>query len=83
MTKIFSAGNKGTGIRSDCFVSIEESKAGGINIQLRSKVKALYEENIKSLTLSVLKKFEVKMLLFRSKTVGLFLLYWQLGLKLQ
>jgi len=40
--EIICTGNKGKGIRSDCFVSIELTKEGGLDIQLVSKVKVLF-----------------------------------------
>lgn len=45
--KIAVAGNKGKDVRSDCHVTIEIEDAGGIVVQLSSKVEALYGEAIK------------------------------------
>ena len=44
--KAASAGNKGKGIRSDCFVTLEITQSGGIDISLESKVKAIYGDSI-------------------------------------
>lgn len=44
--KSASAGNKGKGIRSDCFVTLEITQSGGIDISLESKVKAIYGDSI-------------------------------------
>jgi len=42
---IATTGNKGKGVRSDCHVTLEITQEGGIDIQLISKVKALYGES--------------------------------------
>jgi len=47
MSKIAKAGNSGTGIRSDCMVQIELMDEGGIELDLKSKVQALYGDDIK------------------------------------
>ena len=39
MNTISKAGNKGKGVRSDCYVELELTKSGGIHILLESKVK--------------------------------------------
>jgi citrate lyase subunit beta/citryl-CoA lyase len=57
--KISSAGNRGEGIRSDCFVTIEIRSSGGITIDLKSKVKTLYENQIIDLCQSVLQQFHI------------------------
>jgi len=44
--KIFEAGNKGERIRSDCFISFQLNEAGGIVVNLKSKVAALYGDSI-------------------------------------
>ncbi|MCI0751931.1 MAG: citrate lyase acyl carrier protein, partial [Flammeovirgaceae bacterium] len=56
---IATAGNNGDKDRSDCFVSLELTKSGGIQIDLKSKVKSLYGESIVSLSKEVLKFFSV------------------------
>ncbi len=53
------AGNNGDKDRSDCSVSFELSKSGGLQIDLQSKVKSLYGESIVSLCKEVLKFFDV------------------------
>ena len=42
MSTIITAGNKGPGIRSDCFVTLELTASGGCKVDVTSKVKALY-----------------------------------------
>jgi len=59
LNKIASAGNKGKGVRSDCFISIEILNDSGIEIQLESKVKALYGDSIIKLAKEVLSNFNI------------------------
>ncbi len=59
MENTATAGNKGTGIRSDCFVSLSISKSGGIHLELKSKVETMYGNQIKSLALDVLSHFDI------------------------
>lgn len=49
-----SAGNQGPEVRSDCFVSLELKKNGGLQVQLESKVDALYKESIQDLASQIL-----------------------------
>ena len=44
--KTGTAGNRGKGIRSDCFVTLELTEKGGFEIELTSKVKKLYGDSI-------------------------------------
>jgi citrate lyase subunit beta/citryl-CoA lyase len=55
-----SAGNQGLGIRSDCFVSLELKKSGGLQVQLDSKVDALYKNSIQDLALQILDFFGIE-----------------------
>lgn len=59
MENTATAGNKGTGIRSDCFVTLSISKSGGIHLELKSKVETMYGNQIKSLALDVLSHFDI------------------------
>ena len=54
MGEISSAGNKGKGIRSDCFVTLELTTKGGIVLQLDSKVGVMYGDSIKKLAMEVM-----------------------------
>ena len=54
------AGNSGPKIRSDCEIVLEQRSAGGINIDLTSKVRVLYGESIKKLVVEVLEYFGIK-----------------------
>lgn len=46
MNEEFSAGNRGTSVRSDCYVSYRPAERGGISISLKSKVDVLYGHSI-------------------------------------
>jgi len=60
MAKISTAGNYGKEIRSDCKVTIELTKKGGLKIDLVSKVKEYFGDDIISLANKILVFFEVK-----------------------
>lgn len=57
---IARAGNAGPKVRSDCLISLELKKTGGLKIHLKSKVKANFGSSILSLIKDVLKTFEIK-----------------------
>jgi citrate lyase subunit beta/citryl-CoA lyase len=57
---IGTAGNKGESVRSDCYVSINITKGTGIEIDLRSKVGALYGNTIRKLCTDILNFFEIR-----------------------
>jgi len=57
---IATAGNKDEKDRSDCFVSLELATSGGIQIDLKSKVKSLYGESIISLCREILTFFTIE-----------------------
>lgn len=57
--KTATAGNNGKGVRSDCFISLEITASGGIQIDLKSKVKALYGDSIIQLTKDELLYFDI------------------------
>jgi len=60
MGTIATIGNKGKTVRSDCFVTLEVRDKGGIEIQLESKVSALFGNSIKKLAREMLDFFEVQ-----------------------
>ena len=60
MNKQSTAGNRGPGIKSDCYVELELLPYGGIQLELKSKVKALYGESIKRLANDILDVFGIK-----------------------
>lgn len=55
-----TSGNKGKGVRSDCFITFEETGKKRREIVLDSKVKALYGESINKLLNDILDFFEIK-----------------------
>ncbi|MEA3349816.1 MAG: aldolase/citrate lyase family protein [Chloroflexota bacterium] len=60
MKKTSTAGNKGASIRSDCFVTLEITARDGLEINLTSKVGALYGDSIIELTQEILTHFEIQ-----------------------
>jgi len=56
---IATTGNSGPKVRSDCEIVLEQRSAGGINIDLTSKVRVLYGESIKKLIIEVLDFFGI------------------------
>jgi len=60
MAKISSAGNYGKEIRSDCKVTVELTKSGGLKLELVSKIKDYFEDSIISLAKDELKFFGIK-----------------------
>ena len=57
--KTASAGNKGESVRSDCFVTITLNHQGGLQIDLQSKVEAMYGESIRTLITEILDHFKI------------------------
>ncbi len=55
-----TAGNRGKSAGSDCYVELELTSSGGIQLELKSKVKALFGDKIESLCLAVLRHFEIE-----------------------
>ena len=60
MDKTGTAGNKGPGIRSDVWVAVTPSSGGGLQIDIKSKVKTLFGRQIKELTEKILRFFELE-----------------------
>jgi len=60
MKSIGFAGNRGDGIKSDCYVEVEITTSGGHDIELQSRVKALYGKQITQLTERVLAHFGIE-----------------------
>ncbi len=56
---IYSVGNKGERVRSDCFIALELKEQGGVEINLTSKVKSIYGKLIESLCREMLAYFEI------------------------
>ena len=59
LEKCKSSGNKGKGVRSDCFITMELSNSDGIEIEINSKVNALYGDSIRELALKILNHYSV------------------------
>lgn len=60
MNRIGTAGNKGPDIRSDCFVTLERTNSGGLDIELISKVETLFGDSVKALAEDILTYFDIK-----------------------
>ena len=60
MDNIGLAGNKGTGIKSDVFVSFTPTEKDGLQITIHSKVKALFGKQIEALANEILTFFEIE-----------------------
>ncbi len=54
------AGRRGEDIRSDCWIAIETTENGGLEISIKSKVKTLYGESIERLLREGLEFFGIK-----------------------
>jgi len=59
MGEIATTGNKGKGVRSDCFVTLEITGQGGIQLQVESKVAVMYGEVIRKETFEILEYFGI------------------------
>jgi citrate lyase subunit beta/citryl-CoA lyase len=68
--RIATAGNNGEKDRSDCFVSLELTPSGGIQIDLSSKVKALYGKTILALCSDVLQFFGIENAILKVEDKG-------------
>ncbi len=60
MGSITTAGNKGKGVRSDCFVTFEATEKGGVQIRIESKVGVMYGRDIRELASATLDFFGIK-----------------------
>lgn len=59
MGKVASAGNHGGKIRSECLVNVEITGSGGIDLDIESRVNALYGRSIRVLAEKMLRHFEI------------------------
>ncbi len=57
---VATAGNKGSKVRSDCFVTLVLKDTGGIQVSVQSKVKALYEKAMVKLCVEVLHFYDIE-----------------------
>jgi citrate lyase subunit beta/citryl-CoA lyase len=60
MNPVSEAGNKGKGVRSDCYIRLELTPSGGIEINLTSKVKVLYGKQIIEEVNNILSFYDIK-----------------------
>lgn len=60
MGEIATTGNKGKTVRSDCFVTLELTGSGGIQLLLESKVEVMYGDEIRLQTLEILRFFGIE-----------------------
>jgi len=60
MSKKATAGNRGKGVSSDCYVELELTSGNGLQIEVSSKVQALFGQQIISLCHQVLGHFEIE-----------------------
>lgn len=58
--KIAQSGNKGKGVRSDCFIGLELKTSGGIQLDMTSKVEVMYGKSNKKLILDILAFYEIE-----------------------
>ncbi|MBS4036307.1 MAG: HpcH/HpaI aldolase/citrate lyase family protein [Ignavibacterium sp.] len=58
--KKVNAGKRGESVRSDCYFEIELKNAGGIKLDIKSKVESMYGESIKQMILDMSKFFGLK-----------------------
>lgn len=54
-----TAGNKGKGVRSDCFVTLELTEQGGIDLQVDSKVGVMYGNDIRKEAMGIIAFFGI------------------------
>ncbi len=59
-TKTAQAGNKGEGVRSDCFIELELKTSGGIHLEMNSKVEVMFGKSNKKLLLDILAFFNIE-----------------------
>ncbi|MEA2043016.1 MAG: aldolase/citrate lyase family protein [Bacteroidota bacterium] len=57
---VYTAGNKGGRVRSDCFVTYKKRSEGGCRINIKSKVAVMFGSHIKALAEEMLAYFEIE-----------------------
>ncbi|MHC1707136.1 MAG: aldolase/citrate lyase family protein [Bacteroidales bacterium] len=60
METLITTGNKGKGIRSDCYITLELTSSGGIDLRLTSKVEVMYGKTLRQLILDMLNHFDIQ-----------------------
>jgi len=59
MNQLAVAGNRGEGVRSDCYVELEPASKGGIEIRLQSRVESMFGKQIREQVAIVLKELGI------------------------
>jgi len=59
MNSSAEAGRKGSDVRSDCWIKIQQADSGGIQLRTNSKVKIMYGKSIEELVTAGLKFFNI------------------------
>ena len=59
MGELVTIGNKGNGVRSDCYITLEITSSGGIDLDLESKVAAMYGTDIRKQVMDILNHFGI------------------------
>lgn len=70
MAKIAEAGNYGDKVSSDCKITLQLTKSGGVKIDLTSKVKVLFGDKILKLSKDILKFYEIKHAILKIEDKG-------------
>ncbi len=70
MGAIATTGNKGKGVRSDCFVTLELTDQGGIQLLVESKVAVMYGDSIRNEALEILDFFSIKNAILKIEDSG-------------
>jgi citrate lyase subunit beta/citryl-CoA lyase len=70
MDKTGYAGNRGPDVRSDCYIELHLKESGGLQINLKSKVAALYGDAIEKLAKDILEYFEIEHALLLIEDAG-------------
>jgi citrate lyase subunit beta/citryl-CoA lyase len=64
------AGRKGVDVRSDCWIKLTQTESGGVQFQLKSKVKSMYGSSIENLLLNGLKFFKIDKIIVELEDSG-------------
>ena len=70
MEKIGLAGNYASGVKSDCLVHFESTKSGGIQIEINSKVKAMFGISMEKLANEILDYFGIENAILKIDDTG-------------
>lgn len=59
-TKAAAAGKRGSDVRSDCYIEIQERKSGAIKLNLKSKVQSMYGKQIEDQIFNLCRHFVLR-----------------------